>query len=133
MQSTVVLVYFPSMLLYCTSLHMLMHLSVLTCDELCCTYTHVCCSQIKVWAADDYRQLSSSNLHRGSVECFAVTRAGTAVKVHLHAAVTQFDALGTQSGAAGTQFDASGIHCGPNYCDMELMSLSQPGCTKALL
>ena len=37
--------------------------------------------QIKVWAGDDYRQLGSSTIHRGSVECFAITQASGITKV----------------------------------------------------
>ncbi len=37
--------------------------------------------QIKLWSGDDCHQLSSSNVHRGSVDCFAVTSAATSNKV----------------------------------------------------
>ena len=37
--------------------------------------------QIKLWSGDDCRQLSSSNVHRGSVDCFAVTSAASSKKV----------------------------------------------------
>ena len=38
------------------------------------------CLQMKTWAGSDCRQLGFSNIHRGSVECFALTSFGTTTK-----------------------------------------------------
>lgn len=38
------------------------------------------CLQMKTWAGSDCRQLGSSNIHRGSVECFALTSFGATTK-----------------------------------------------------
>lgn len=48
---------------------------------LSCISSWLAAMQIKVWAGHDCRQLSSSNIHRGSVDCFAITKAATVNKV----------------------------------------------------
>lgn len=63
-------------------------------DSTCCQTSKPCAvhqsmldtvlsMQIKVWAGDDCRQLSSSNIHRGSVECFAISSGSGSNKVHV--------------------------------------------------